>query len=60
MENICSRMLIIKAGSKIITTDDNWNVCEFELLEDLEVHTTCENYYKVEKQGILPKGGTTI
>lgn len=61
MENICSRLVLIKAGSKIITTDDNLDICEFELLQDLEAEITCEGYYKVEKQQILPrKGGTTI
>jgi hypothetical protein len=61
MEKICSKILLVKAGSKIVTIDQHCDICEFELLQDLEVEVTCQEYYKVEKQGILPsKGGTDV
>lgn len=59
METICSKLMLIKAGSKIVTTNSEFEICEFELLQDLEVEITCEQYYKVEKQGILPSDGGT-
>lgn len=61
MEKICSKVILIKAGSKIVTVDDNCDICEFALLQDLEAEVSCDGYYSVEKQGILPtKGGTPI
>lgn len=61
MDTICSKLLIVKAGSKIISTNEELEICEFQLLQDLEVEVTCEGYYKVEKEGILPiKGGTSV
>ena len=54
METICSKIVLVKSGSKIVTTDHDNNVCEFELLQDLEVVVSCKDYYTVEKQGILP------
>jgi hypothetical protein len=59
METICSRLILVKAGSKIVTINQEADICEFELLQDLEVEVTCEDYYKVEKQGILPRDGGT-
>lgn len=61
MEKICSKLVLIKAGSTVVTIDGNCDICEFVLLQDLEAEVTCDGYYSVEKQGILPaKGGTPV
>lgn len=52
----CAKLLLIKAGSAIIADDETGTPTLFKLLQDLEVKITCEDFYKVEKQGIISQG----
>lgn len=54
-ETICSKFIIVKAGSTIMTTDNDCVICEFTLLDDLQVSVECEEMYSVEKLSVLPK-----
>lgn len=54
-ETICSKIIIVKAGSTIVTSDSNCDICEFTLLDDLQVSVECEEMYSVEKLSVLPK-----
>lgn len=58
-EKLCSKFIIVKAGSKIITSNDDCDVCEFVLLDDLQVVVECDEMYSVEKLMVFPKGGGT-
>lgn len=54
METLCSKFIIIKAGSTIVTSNNESEVCEFTLLEDLQVAVECDAFYSVEKVSNLP------
>lgn len=60
-EEICSKFIIIKAGSRIVTISPECEVCEYELLDDLQAQVECTDQYAVEKILVLPnKSGTEI
>jgi len=58
-ETLCSKFIIVKAGSKIVTSNDDCDVCEFVLLDDLQVTVECDEMYSVEKILVLPQNGET-
>ena len=59
MEALCSKFIVVKAGSKIITSTDTCEICEFELLQDLQVSVECNEIYSAEKLSVLDCHGCT-